>query len=273
MISRTHPRGFTLIELLAVLAIIALLGTVSLAAINSALEHAQMSQSMSNLRQVTIANLSYAADNGVFVPADDWWNNRRWCGSRPASGQPYDPSKGLLADYLGKSKRVTPCPLFTRMIKNPKNLPTFEEGSGGYGYNDYIGGSYASNYTDDEQRLRISRPVLRVPHPSTTIMFATTALARSGGVQEYPYCHPPYWTDESGDPQPFYGRPTPSLHFRFNGRALVAWCDGHVTAEKCDPREVGYNPYGGDANAQQLGWFGPDEENGYWNPARTSALP
>lgn len=261
--------GFTLVELLAATVIIALLMAVAVPAFGNFRLRAWQVMSSNNLRQITTANLAYAADTGSFVPADDWWNNRRWCGSRATKNGPYDPTKGLLSDYLDKSRRVTPCPLFTHLLAKQDKVSTFEEGSGGYGYNDYISGGIAPNYTNDTQRLRISRLATRVPRPSRTIMFATTALAQKGGVQEYPFCHPPYWTNENGDPEPFYGRPTPSLHFRFAGRALVSWCDGHLSAESLEPRTVGYNPYGGDANTENLGWFGPDEGNGYWNPDYT----
>ena len=94
-------------------------------------------------------------------------------------------------------------------------------------------------------------------------MFTTTALAIADGVQEYPLCEPPFWDFGSG---PTESRPTPSVHFRANGKALVAWCDGHVSAEPKVARPDGFNPYNGDAETQNLGWFGPDTNNGYWNP-------
>lgn len=258
--------GFSLLELLVAVAILAILMTILGTSFSSVRLRAWQAMSSNNLRQLTIANIAYAADHDAFVPVDDWWNNRRWCGARVSVSQPFDPAKGLLADYLGKSKRVTPCPLFTRLLANQKSVDSFEEGSGGYGYNDYVGGGIAPNYSKDPQRLRVSLRRSRLSHPSRTIMFATTALAKSGGVQEYPFCHPPYWTDDQGAPQPFYGRPSPSLHFRFNGKALVSWCDGHMSAESLQARPVGTNPYGGDAQKEMLGWFGPDRDNGYWNP-------
>lgn len=262
-------RGVSILELIIVTAIAGVLIAVAVPVWSAARLGAWKTMSSGNLRQLTIANMSYAAENGSFAPADDWWNNRRWCGARSSPSQPYDVTKGFLSDYLGKSKRVTPCPLFTRMLASQKKVVTFEEGSGGYGYNDYISGGIAPNYTEDTQRLRIACPLARVTHPAKTIMFATTALAKSGGVQEYPFCHPPYWTDEFGVPQQMYGRPTPSLHFRFGRKALVSWCDGHVSVEALEERSVGSNPYGGDAKKELLGWFGPDEDNGYWNPAAT----
>ena len=90
-------------------------------------------------------------------------------------------------------------------------------------------------------------------------------LAMDDGVQEYPYAEPPFW-DFGDGPTSF--RPSPTVHFRFNGQAIVGWCDGHVSLERKEKRDVGENPYGGDPDAHQLGWFGPDEENGYWNPNR-----
>lgn len=258
--------GFTTPEILTVTAILAILAIILIPCFFKIRMKAWGVMSGNNLRQLTVANMAYAADNECFVPQDDWWNHRRWSGARSGYGQPYDPTKGLLADYLGKSRRVTPCPLFTHMMNRQETRASFETGSGGYGYNDYIGGGIAPNYTDDVQRLRISRRLFQVSFPSTTIMFATTALARQGGVQEYPFCHPPFWTDEYGVPQPFFGRPSASLHFRFNGKAIVSWCDGHISFQTLDDRGAGYNPYGGDAQKEQLGWFGPDENNGYWNP-------
>ena len=191
---------------------------------------------------------------------DNKLNNMRWCAKKV--GGSWDPTQGYLSDYLGKSRRVTICPLFKEMIKDNQS---FELGCGGYGYNEtYIGGrpdlwgNAAYNKADGS---RISARITELQR-ANTVMFATTAYANGDSVQEYPFCHPPFWTDGSG------ARPSPSVHFRFNGKALVGWCDGRVTAEFCDPREVGFNPHGGDANAQKLGWFGPDEGNGFWNPER-----
>ena len=93
-------------------------------------------------------------------------------------------------------------------------------------------------------------------------MFATTALARGESVQEYPFAEPYRWVDPNGALQ---GTLQPSVHFRANGRALIAWCDGHVTAEL--PGKLGGSDYyGGNSAKQQIGWFGPERDNGYWNP-------
>jgi prepilin-type N-terminal cleavage/methylation domain-containing protein len=257
--------AFTLVELLVVVAILGLLIALTIPALAKTIEGAQSVQSMSNLRQLVTANLSYAAENGAYCPADNRANTMRWCAKKV--GTKWDPTQGYLSDYLGKSRRVTTCPLFKDMVKGSQS---FEEGTGGYGYNSsYLGGrpdlSGTAAYSPAPDRVRI--PALSTEiHRANTVMFTTSAYANGSSVQEYPYCEPPYWPATSD-------RPTPSVHFRFNGKALVGWCDGRVTAESCDPREVGFNPHGGDADAQRLGWFGPDEENGFWNPKRGENEP
>lgn len=259
--NHTVAGGFTLFELLAVTAVVVLLAATLFPALGAALESAQMSQSMSNLRQLAVANMNYAADHGRFCPAEDRWNNKRWHGARSSASAPFDPAKGFLAEYLGKSRRVGICPLFRDMVPGTRS---FEISTGGYGYNaSYIGGTPAGSY--DAQGIRVaSAPakVLRVD----TVMFTTSGYATGESIQEYPYCEPPFWDFGWG---PSGMRPSPTVHFRFRGAALVAWCDGRVTAERLDPREVGDNPHGGDAVAHDLGWFGPDDENGCWNPGRT----
>ncbi len=256
-----EARAFTLLELLVVLLVIALLAALLIPALGEARQHSYATRSSQNLRTLTAANLAYAADLGTYAPADDRWNNRRWHGERSTSTGAFDPTRGFLAPYLGKNGAVLACPLFTHMLRSTQ---TFEEGTGGYGYNaTYIGGTPALAWAADGTRLS-ARPA-QVPRPATTHMFATTAYARADGLQEYPYAEPPYWDFGTG---PTTQRPAPTVHFRFRGRALIGWCDGHVTFELPTSRDPGENPHGGDPTALHLGWPGPDEENGWWNPVR-----
>jgi prepilin-type N-terminal cleavage/methylation domain-containing protein/prepilin-type processing-associated H-X9-DG protein len=256
-----EQRGFTLIEVVVVVAIISILASLTFAGVLRALQQGQSVQSSSNLRQLTLANTAYAADHGCFAPASDRQNQRRWHGSRSGSGK-FDGTKGFLSPYLGREQRVIACPVLARMLK--KQGKSFEEGSGGYGYNScYLGGMRDSLF--DEQGIYIPFRVSRLTRPVDTLMFATTAYARAGAVQEYPFAEPPFW--DFGDGPTGY-RPSPSVHFRFDGRAIVGWCDGHVSFVRRQLRETGENPHGGDATAQALGWFGPDKNNGFWNAER-----
>lgn len=256
-------RAFTLIELLVCIAIIAVLAAIFFPIFQEVKLRSYAVQSGHNLQQLVLANLAYASDNGCYVPADDRWNNRRWHGARKSANAPFDPTKGFLSEYLGQSRKITVCPSFQKMVSGSAS---FEDGSGGYGYNSsYIGGTSAGTYGTDG--IRISARPIQVANPASTVMFTTSAYAVGDGVgvQEYAFSEPPFWDFGSG---PTSYRPSPTVHFRFHGRALVAWCDGHQTMESLQERAVGNNPHKGQAKAQQLGWFGPDENNGFWNSSQ-----
>jgi len=62
IIYRSRQQAFTLIELLVVISIIALLVGILVPAVNKARDTAKMTQSKSNLHQVTIAMSNYTAD-------------------------------------------------------------------------------------------------------------------------------------------------------------------------------------------------------------------
>lgn len=255
-----NPRGFSLVELLVVIGIVAILASLAYSGTRVMVTRARIIESTANLRSLAAANTTYLAENGVYCPADDQANNRRWHGARTSTSSAFDPTQGFLSPYLGRSMRVTVCPLFRAMVEGASS---FENGSGGYGYNAaYIGGLPGGMY-DKSTKIRVPQRPANVANPSRTVMFTTTAYARATGLQEYPYCEPPFWDFGTG---PSGSRPTPSVHFRANGKALVAWCDGSVTEENPNQSRGGDNPHGGDAEAHDLGWFGPEENNGYWNP-------
>lgn len=242
------------------ISIIAVVAGLAFPVFRQARLQAMATQSSNNLRQLVSANLSYVADHGCYVPAYDITNNIRWCGARTSATSAYDPTQGYLSPYFGYSRMITPDPLFTNYITGSAS---FEDGSGGYGYNEvYIGGTPAYAYNADGSCVSATPAVVQLP--TETVMFATTAYAVAGGVQEYPFAEPPFW--DFGDGPTSY-RPSPSVHFRFNGKALVGWCDGHTSMEVMVPRPDGTDPNGGDAAAENLGWFGPDTDNGYWKPS------
>jgi prepilin-type N-terminal cleavage/methylation domain-containing protein/prepilin-type processing-associated H-X9-DG protein len=250
--------GFTMVELLVVMAVVSVVAALTMSALARGRHHRDAAQCISNLRQLAQANLRYAADNGgQFVYAMDRPNRRRWHGERRDVDESFDPTRGPLAPYLSHEGRVKICPAFEGMITD---RTSFEVGAGGYGYNAaYIGGSPRNRFEGER--------VSNVERPSQTLMFADTAMARSHGIQEYPFAEPWEWVTSSGK---LGGELTPSVHFRHDRHANVAWCDGHVTAEKPSPIP-GHSFYGGDNRKYHIGWFGPYKENGYWNPHRESA--
>lgn len=249
---RSAP-GFTLVELLIVIVIIAALSSLGFQGFIAARTQANKAVSAGNLRQLAAANLLYAADHQTYCPTDlDGHNLTLWHGARPTISAPFDPAKGLLSEYLGQSRQIGKCPQLERMI----NASAFNENSaGGYGYNDtYIGG-IPSEY------LKANRPA-NVSSPARTLMFATTAFAVAGGIQEYASAAPPNEVDTNWR---IRGPLQPSIHFRFNGRALIAWCDGHVTEELPTGNSL-TNFYGGSNTSSKIAFCGPTDNNGWWNP-------
>jgi prepilin-type N-terminal cleavage/methylation domain-containing protein/prepilin-type processing-associated H-X9-DG protein len=78
---RTTPRAFTLIELLVVIAIIAILAAILFPVFARAREKGQTSACLSNCRQIGMACMQYADDNGDRLPltghhgiAESWIN-------------------------------------------------------------------------------------------------------------------------------------------------------------------------------------------------------
>jgi len=249
-------KAFTVVELLVTVTIIGLLGALTLPIVHHALVSGRISQSMNNLRQLVNANLSYSVDHdGTLCPAQNSSNTVRWHGARSSPSERFDPTEGFLSPYLGKDHRVNVCPLFEDAIDD---LSSFELGTGGYGYNAaYLGGTPATLFRSER--------LVNVERLSSTVMFTTTALAKAGGLQEYPYTEPYRWVLQDGS---LAGPLQPSTHFRAKGKAIIAWCDGRISLEEPD-RFDGPNFYGGSNEEDQIGWFGPDEENGYWNPRRS----
>lgn len=245
-------RGFTLLELLVVIGLISALSTLGFSGFRAARTRANQAVSAGNLRQLASANLLYVADYQTYAPASAPNNLTRWHGGRASMAGKFDPEKGFLSEYLGLSHRVEQCPEFKCNLSSSNS---WEDGSGGYGYNaTYIGGTPPNPFQPN-------RPA-NVPNPARTLMFATTAFAVAGGVQEYPFADPPKSVDSNWC---LRGSLQPSVNFRFNGKALIAWCDGHVSEESLSGGQ-GSNYYGGDNKDAAVGFCGPTENNGWWNP-------
>ncbi|MCB9847599.1 MAG: hypothetical protein H6814_04220 [Phycisphaeraceae bacterium] len=251
-------------ELLVSIAVLALLIGIMIPTLGSARATGRRVVCASNIRQVQIANMVYAGDSADrFVPgaADIVVSNlHRWHGTRASAGVPFSPEEGDLTPYLdgeGTSRQVRACPSFEHAIEDLQSRGKgFERGCGGYGYNNaFVGTERELNRSgnwvivDDTRGAATSFFAL----PASTIAFADAAFVTDELI-EYSFVEPRKW------PHRPRNRPDPSTHFRHEGRANVAWLDGHVTPEsRTFTSKSGI--YSGDPASFDIGWFGEDDDN------------
>ena len=258
--NNNNKKAFTLIELLVVISVIALLMAILTPVLARSKSIARSVICRSNLRQLVLANITYASDNDsnfVLAASDILTTNlNRWHGVRTKLDEAFNASAGPLADYLGDGQ-VKQCPTKTKFRHGQPWDYDFEDGCGGYGYNmTYIGSRLWQQGTDAYNSPTGQQNISR---PANTILIADSAMAKLDNSTpyylEYSFVEPPYFLMD-GQIQTDWGYSSPSIHFRHNSQSNIAWADAHVDSQvrsKYDQPNV----YGVISSEMNLGWFGP----------------
>lgn len=287
-------RGFTLIELLVSVAVIAMLLSLLVPAFKQSREAARSTVCLSNVRQLALANDTYASDHaGRYAPgaASFLANRDRWFGSRAAASGPFT-GAGPLSEYAQLSAQsfdVRACPTFTRTLQSLVRAGAgFERGCSGYGYNNaYVGVSRAMSpapvsaatgaaATSPSARLltdRLGQRQAWFERPSAVLMFADSALAAgslapsaTAGLIEYSFIEPRFWPDNPAS------RPQPSMHFRHGvasgtsstagARASAVHLDGHAKLVDMDQNQRGSTLFGPlSPEGVRIGWSVSNDDN------------
>ncbi len=227
---RFDEYGFTLVELMAVIGILSLLIMLALGPVRGAFQSASLAVSANNIRQLSAGSMTYLGDNEfrfwryreVVQPEDGqeagvrWWFGFETLSSlRAAEGErQFDPDLGPLAGYVPAG--LSPDPSFGQAGRAFK--PKYRFGYIGIGYNVLL-----ADHDGHAQRGWMGRGdparLHQLNDPEQTVIFATSAQVNNfqrPATPRRPMIEEFYGIDDQEK----------TVHFRHNGRAMVAFANG-----------------------------------------------
>jgi len=206
---RPAHSGFTLIELLAVITVIGVLAALIFTGVNSALQAARATESMSNLRAISQAFFAYANENEGKFPATgefDFAGGGGWVGG-------FWPDRLVAGGYIS-------VPDYRRGEDDQDGV--FWDPAEENHHN-------ISDYGPNQNIIPHSRPVPSVNmilNPATTMLICEARSWGPDGIRGSWWLKSDQWI-QMAPGQPQGGSPLPSRH---GDTVHMVFCDGHVQA-------------------------------------------
>lgn len=187
-----NRRGFTLVELLVVIAIILVLVALLMPSLARVRETAKMTKCMSNMRQISMATFTYAADNDGFAPWDPTMVITKYEMFVARSHNPSDPTyrtyypkNKWFGEYLagngnmlGKMNPVAYCPKGGIFGELGANVPKSFNFNFSYGINPDLGEDW---WITNENPDRCSVPLNQIKKPHQVSLWI-----ESNKIKTYP---------------------------------------------------------------------------------------